>query len=391
MGDAGTNMLTMPVNQRETTQQGVTFTWEATLFDTLARPTQVSLKSGLNSGRVEETLYKDSLEKWILGQVEKVTVPDGNVRKVMREHTFDPTTFTVRSVTKFGKLQQSLTYYADGTIKTIADGKNQTTTFSDYKRGISQRIDYPDASFESAVVNNLGKITSLTIQTSLTNEASTYTFGYDAIGRLASIAYPSPDTVAWNQTILSFGPVAGQEYDLGAGHWKQTVTTGNGIEATYLDALWRPVYVERWDSADRTGTVRVTKHQYDFAGRTTFDSYPKRVGESLTDGISHAYDALGRLTTQSTNSELGTLYENYYYLDGFKKQYVDAKGYNTYYSYQAFDQPVEEAITEIAMPEGVAVNIERDLFGKAKSITRSGDGLSLQDNRTRNRRHRAGL
>jgi YD repeat-containing protein len=121
----------------------------------------------------------------------------------MQQHTFDPTVSTVLSVSKFGKLQQKLTYYTDGTIKTVADEKNQTTTFSNYKRGIAQRIDYPDTSFETAVVNNLGKITSLT------NEVNfTHVFGYDDMGRLASITYPSDAKVVWNQTTLSFGPVA---------------------------------------------------------------------------------------------------------------------------------------------------------------------------------------
>lgn len=91
------------------------------------------------------------------------------------------------------------------------------------------------------------------------------------------------------------------------------------------------------------------------------------------DGI----DALGRPTGRATDSELGTLYDGYIYSNGFQKIFTDAKGNNTYYTFQVFDQPSEDAIATISMPEGVAVNINRDIFGKAQSITRSGAGLSL--------------
>jgi YD repeat-containing protein len=369
-GDGGINLRLAPVNKRVITQQGSTFTWTASAFDEFARPTKVNRYSSLNPGRIEQTEYSDNFPKWILGQVKKVT--ETNTLKVMQEKTFDPTLATVLSIRNFGKLQQSFTYYADGTIKTVADEKNPATTFSNYKRGIAQRIDYPDGSYETAVVNDLGKIASLT------NEVNaTHTFGYDVMGRLSSILYPTADTVAWNQTTLTFSPVASQEYDLVAGHWKQTVTTGTATEVSYLDALWRPVYVERYDSADIANTSRIVKHQYDFAGRTTFDSYPKRIGQSTTDGVHSEYDGLGRLKTRSSDSELGTLYEYSYYLDGFQKQVVDARGFYTYYAYQAFDQPVEDAITAISAPESVGVNITRDVFGKTKSITRSGAGLTL--------------
>ncbi|MCS0588936.1 RHS repeat domain-containing protein [Massilia norwichensis] len=368
-GDGTMAARTTEVDRRDTVQQGATFTWEATEFDSFARPTKVNRYSSLNSGRVEQTLYEDNLTKWILGQVKQVT--ELNTGKVMQLNTFDPNVSTVLSVTKFGKLQNAFTYYTDGTIKTVSDGKNPPTTYSNYKRGIAQRIDYPDGSFETAAVDNLGKITSLT------NEAgSTHFFGYDAMGRLASITYPSADSVTWNQTTLSFAPVGAQEYDLGAGHWKQTVTTGGAKEISYLDALWRPIYVERYDSTDAAGTSRIVKRQYDFEACTTFESYPQRNYQSISGGVSSGYDALGRLTTQSTSSELGTLNEYYYYLDGFRKQYVDAKGNSTYYSYQAFDQPSEDAITSVTMPEGVALGIARDVFDKTKSITRSGAGLS---------------
>ena len=370
-GDSDISVYIAPVDQRITSQEGVDFVWEAdpNAFDLLGRATVVNRYSSLGYRRVDRTDYADKYPLWVLNKVAKLT--ETQTGKVEVLNTYDSATANLLSVSRFGSLATRYTYNADSTVATEQDGRLQTTTYSNFKRGIPQSIRYADGSTQSAVVNDIGKITSLT------NEVgSTHTFGYDAMGRLASIAYPAADSVAWNQTTLSFAPIGAQEYDLGAGHWKQTVTTGGATEINYLDALWRPVYVERYDSADVANTSRIVKHQYDFEGRTTFESYPQRSYGSIAGGVSSGYDALGRLTTRSIGSELGPLNEYYGYISGFQKSYTDAKGNTAYTSYQAFDQPSEDAITGITMPEGVALSIARDVFGKTKSITRSGAGLS---------------
>ena len=59
----------------------------------------------------------------------------------------------------FGKLQQTLTYNADGTVATVKDGNNNLTTLSSWKRGIPQSISHPDGKSRLAVVNDSGWIT----------------------------------------------------------------------------------------------------------------------------------------------------------------------------------------------------------------------------------------
>jgi RHS repeat-associated protein len=369
-GDGILAARVMEVDKRDITQQDVKFTWEATQFDGLARPTQVSRHSTLGYVRNEQTEYEDNIAKWILGRTRKVT--EVSTGKVMVQNVYDPTTSTLLNTSKFGKLQQSMTYNADGTLRTVADGKNQVTTYSNYKRGIAQRIDYPDGKYEQAVVDNLGKITSLT------NEAgTTTTFGYDAMGRLYSITYPQESGLTYNTTYVLTNQMSSQEFDLVPGHWRQVVITGNAYEANFYDALWRPVYTERWDNADRANTMRRVKHRYDFAGRTVYESYPKPdAGDVSWEGIYSEYDALGRPTVRTRTSGQGNLYDGYGYYSGFVKAYVNAKSVGTVYSLQAFDEPTEDAVTSISMPEGVSVNIGRDIFGKTTSITRSGNGVS---------------
>jgi hypothetical protein len=65
------------------------------------------------------------------------------------------------------------------------------------------------------------------------------------------------------------------------------------------------------------------------------------------------------------------------YIDGFQKTATDPLTHSTTTQYQAFDEPVETAITAIAVPLGVKVKIVRDLFGKPTSITRSGADTSV--------------
>jgi hypothetical protein len=51
----------MPVDQIETTQQGVTFTWAATAFDEMARVTDLTRASNLGMSRSEHTAYADNI------------------------------------------------------------------------------------------------------------------------------------------------------------------------------------------------------------------------------------------------------------------------------------------------------------------------------------------
>ena len=228
---------------------------------------------------------------------------------------------------------------------------------------------YPDGSTESAVVDNIGGITSTTDPNGYLTR-----YEYDTMGRLHFIYYPAGDSVAWNSTRIDFYAASSQEFDLVAGHWRQDITTGNARTSTYYDALWRPVYTYTADLASTGSTERIVKRSYDFAGRTTFESYPKRsVG---SDGVTTTYDAFGRVIQTSANSELGTLNTSVNYLTNFQKSTTDARGNTSVTSFQAFDEPLETAITNIAAPLGVNIAIARDLFGKPTSITRSDSAKS---------------
>jgi RHS repeat-associated protein len=355
-----------PLGQRTISRQGVTFTQTVDAYDIYARPTGLARSSSLGPSRSETTSYFDQTALWLLGQLSSRTIAG-----VQSESTsFNQVTALPTASTKFGKLQASYVFNADGTLQSVRDGLNQATTFSSYMRGMPQNIGYADGKSMSAVVNNIGTLASVT------NEAgTTWSYGYDAMGRLARKTPPAGDAVAYNPTMLSFVQVPTADVGLEANHWRQTITTGNAVTINYFDARWRKRLTTSYDAANPGATQRTQRFDYDPYNRTTFAAYPARSIASIataTPGTATSYDALGRPIQSVADSELGLLTTSIQYLGGFQKRVTDPRGYTTTTAYQVFDEPSESAIASIAAPEGLNVAISRDVFGKPLAITRSG-------------------
>lgn len=348
------------------TQQGQTFTWEATNFDEFARPTKVT-KSGPSGSRNETTSYFNNKDKWILGQLDSVT--NDNTGLVMQKNDYDANAMLWKRH-QFGLLQETLTYDTTGVLATKKDGLNQTTTFSDYKLGIPRLVTYANGTTERAEVNNIGLVTSLT------NAAiHTTAIEYDAMGRLKKVTPPEG-----NPTVVDFVVVNALEKDIAAGHWRQTVSKGNSRSVTYFDALLRPALTSTFDTASQATTEKSVLSRFDHNGNVLFQSYPQPnisgINASVT-GVTNVYDALGRTTQSTAASELGNLTTTMSYLSGFEKLVTNPMNQSTTTKFQTFDEPNESAPVTITAPEGVTVQINRDIFGKTKSITRSGtDGAT---------------
>jgi len=277
-------------------------------------------------------------------------------------------------VKSFGKLTQTLTYNADGTLATVKDANNNVTTFGSWKRGIPQTIKYADSTGQSAAVNDHGWIDSVTDE-----GGATTNYGYDAMGRLSLIQYPINDTVNWLNTTSVFEPVAMAEHGIPAGHWRQTVSTGNARKVTYFDALWRPLLTHEYDSSNTAGTLRASSTEYDSQGRVRFQSYPSSELVPAATGTWSFYDALGRVTQVKQDSELGQqLTTTTEYLPGFKTRVTNPRGQQTLTIYQAFDQPTYDYPTGIDHPEGASTEIHRNVFGNVTALRRRNATASEQ-------------
>lgn len=366
-GDGVFHQKHRPEDRKVVTQQGSTFTWEAGEFDQAARPVRVR-RSGPSGTKWDLTAYHDNAGAWVLGQVASVT--DLGTGLTSDRSEFDPITANRTARYAFGFRTGRWDYHPDGTVSAAYDAAGHRTSYSNYRLGIAQTIVHPDGAVERATVNDLGLVTSVTNAI-----GSTSSYGYDVAGRLSFVGHPAEAAGAYHSTTISYEQVPYADRGLAAGHWRQTTRTHNSQSVRFLDAMWRERLRYEYDAGNEASTARAVETRYDADGRKAFESYPQRdLGyiDNGRPGQGWAYDALGRETLHWRDSELGTLTTSSEYLDDFIKRVTDARGHATTYRHQAFDRPSDGALTAIAAPEGVSVNIARDVFGKALSITRSG-------------------
>jgi len=310
-----------------------------------------------------QVTYYDHTGLWVLGQVSSNSVNGA----LAESATYDTETAMKLTQSAFGKLQSSFAYNQDGTLGRTADAAGNATHYGSWKRGVPQLVTHPDGTTQSAVVNEQGWIAQVTDE-----NGSTTAYGYDSMGRVASITPPAGDSVNWNPTAQSFGPVGGVEYGIAPGHWRQVVTTGNAVKITYFDALWRALLVWSYDAARLDETQSFQRYSYDSAGRVVFASYPSS-SPSAVSGIWTEYDALGRVTASSQDSEQGVLVTTTYYASDAAGPYttVVAPGnIQTRTWYQVFSSPSFESPIRIQRADGSLTTIARDVFGKTTSIAR---------------------
>lgn len=357
--------------------------------------------------RTDELDYHDNLAIWVLGQQSSSTNIDTGL--VESRTDYDVVTALPTRTFAFGKLQRAFTYDTSssvtsgqrGTLKTVSDGRdtstyNTTVILSDWMRGTPQKITYPATpdqanASKTASIDIVGQISSVTDENGLTT-----CYGYDGIGRLKSITYPSEaslgacDTSEWNQTLRSFSYVAGV-FGL-PNHWRMWERTGSGYKLTHFDPLLRPVIEEAYVSTNVANTRSITVKRYDQSGRIAFQSYPRASLSDYADtsltGVHTTYDSLGRVLTVAQDNEIDAtqpLITATDYLSNDEGPYTrltSPNGFQTRAWHQAFDEPSTSRPVEIRAPEGTYTTIARDPFGKPRSITRHNATNSISAKRS---------
>jgi RHS repeat-associated protein len=358
----GSTIVTASTNTT-ITQDGATFTRSTAVagFDGFARPLSVAKSSSLGFSKTDQITYHDNLQKWVLGQV--ATLTDSGTGLVERQTDYYAASALPWRDYAFGKLQSTTTYNANGTLATIANGAGETTALSNWKRGLPQLIQFPDSSAQSAVVDDLGWIRSVTDPRS-----NTTGYSYDVMGRITGVSYPTGDTVAWLNPTISYVKLGVSELGIPAGSWRREEVLGNFRERTYYDARMRPVLSEKMDTA--LAQAIYSRKGFDFENRETFSSYPSSTS-TASAGINSTFDVLGRLTQRQTTDAI--MIQQIAYLTGSKQQTTDADGKVTTLSFQAFDEPDYKKPTRIESHGQISItDIARDVFGKITGVTQSG-------------------
>ncbi|CAM5347107.1 Fibronectin type-III domain-containing protein OS=Rhodanobacter lindaniclasticus OX=75310 GN=B1991_13375 PE=4 SV=1 [Rhodanobacter lindaniclasticus] len=359
----------VPLNQRVIGQDGDSYTWQAEAFNAFAQVTQTKQYNSIAGQGLaqEQTAYRNDTALWVLGL--PLTVTHLATGEVESANTYDTSNDTLLTRARFGQTLMSYTFNSAGQLASFTDGNNHTTTLGNYKRGIPQAIGYPDGTSQAVAVDDFGQIGAITDQAGHTTH-----YSYDPAGRITGISYPTGDEVAWLPTTFTYDFVTSAERGMAANHWRRTTTTGNATAVTTFDAMLRPVLS---DSAIGSVVQASTLSTYNANGQQVFSAYPSAMALTFAlsptvDGSTTSYDALGHVTQVAQDSELGVLTRRTAYLSGARQQVTDAKGNLTTTSYQVFDQPSYEAVTQVQAPTGITQTIARDGYGNPLSITQSG-------------------
>lgn len=368
-GDDPSTAQVRPVVQSVVEQDGIRYVNETAArcgqddfcFDVFAYPTQTAASNsgGYQSG--EHVRYSHDTRGWVLGQV--ATRESTTVAATLEHNEFDHRSLPTARW-EYGLLKWRRSYHPNGAIASITAPGGGVTQMSDWKRGVPQQIKFADGSGVSAAVDDNGWVTAVRDQLGALSR-----YEHDSMGRTVRVLHPEGDDVAWNSVHQAFDQVPHDEYGIGPGHWRVTVSNGSARSISYLDALWRPVLTHEYDATDTEGTQRFKRFAYDVEGRTTFASYPGS-GPSLAQGVWSEFDAIGRKTVSAVDSELGLLATTYQYLDGAKLKTVDPRGTQTLTTFWTADKPAQDAPRSIVHPENAYTDIVRDLFGKPLTITR---------------------
>jgi RHS repeat-associated protein len=382
----------LPLKKTVTEQDGATFTQEATAFDVFVRPTSVHKSTSLGFGKIENTEYHHDLNTWVLGQMRRQSTANAaaNGQATTNSMVTSEIEYNAQAlpwkVYQFGKLLQMLSYWPDGKVNTAADGRGNVTWLGDYHRGIPRLIGYTDGTTESATVNDHGWITSATDET-----GAKTCYGYDTMGRLASVVYPSEtqsgvcDASRWYPKTTTFQQINSEYYGLPAGHWRSSTYEGGKHVHIHYDAMWRPVVEEAFDAGDGQNTLSQVVKRYDNSGRLSFVSYPQRgIGgyQAALTGTRTSYDALDRVLRVEQDSEHGVLATTTEYLPGLQVRTTNPRGFQTTTSFMAWDQPVYDLPILSQQPEGKTIQIGRHpQFGWPLALTQRNAAGTLSQTR----------
>ena len=362
---------------------GDSFSRTVQVFDARGRALSVVKASSLGFAKTEVTEYHDDTTLWVLGQVKRQY--DATTGMIVSETQYDAKAQPWK-IYRFGKLQQTLTYDAQGMLATATDGRNHATTVSDWKRGVPREIRHPPTAesplgaIASAMVDDNGWVTSVTDEAGHTTG-----YAYDGMGRVTGVAHPANDTVPWAAQSREFRPLTGADWlppGVSIGQWRQYEGEANRAKFTYYDAMWQPVLVQEYDTGNVASTVRYTRSAYDSNGRTRFQSYPGSDPAALDTGTRTFHDALDRVVRMEQDSESDVLATTNEYLVGLRIRATNPRNLKTITSFMAWDEPNYDLPVSSLQPEGKVVEVLRHpQLGWPQRLTQRSTDYTIQASR----------
>jgi YD repeat-containing protein len=294
---------------------------------------------------------RDAYQRWNLVTSEKIlrgTYGDESALPPLKLYAYDDAGRLTRRE-EYGN-HVTYTYHPDtGDLWTQADGRSNTTTFSNYRRGKPQRIDNPDATFSTSVVDDWGRITSTTDEDGITTG-----YARDGLGRVTSIDYPGQlATLAVN-------------YAEGGNPRSLLKTRGNYQERIGLDYFGREISKEvKATEGEQTIQAIEVIRRYDDMGRLEFVSNPN----STVDGVSLAYDDRGEIETETSSKGIRHYDRDYGGIRSGTLRVIDEHGDWVDRTFENILGPFEGPVVRIAYENNEATAIDYTPYGLVEQIT----------------------
>ena len=335
-------------------------------------PKSVSRSSDIpDSTNIRKTTmtYEHITDKWILGLPKTMSEIDGTAggeTRLVSTYNYDPDGQIIKAY-RYGEEVAEYGYNANGTLAWVEDGLNRKTTASAWHRGKPQSVTKAAGTSEAITigrsVNDNGWIMSQT-------DGRGYTTGYlrDNMGRLKRVN-PSAVDIGKSPTIIN--------YYFGNDEIRQIIDKGYERRFVYYDRMFRPI-MEKLEVRPMTSSqvplYSVTTTEYDALGRVKFKSLPYET-ENTTNGMTYAYDALGRALTTTTSvpgSGISDITTSIAYLAGNCTEATDGEGHITKTCKDGYGGPGGGDVVGIAQPEGIATTLDYNGFGELLTVNQTG-------------------
>lgn len=314
-------------------------------YDSFGNPNSIS-ETGQASRTKNITYYNDTY-KWIIGLPDKeVTQNNWSI-----DRDFD-VNGNVITYSKYG-ITEKRTYYPSGDLQTVTDANGNQTIYSNYYRGIAQRVDKPENITLTTAVNPTGTIRSAT-------DGNNYTtsYSYDSMNRITGITPPSGNSISiqWNAGL------SGNE---------KLLRTGNYEERTIFNSLGLIDEIIKRDIS--TGKLIRVAFLYDMVGNKIFESNPTEDQYALVNsllGTHMEYDKVGNIIRLIHSDGKSKTFK---YLSENNVELTNEEGKKYIYSYRSFGNPSKKELMNIAAPLAAAsVSIKRDTLGHITDVVQNG-------------------
>ena len=330
-----------------------TYGIEKSNFDVWGNPSLVTESgfggfTGLGTQvRTRAFTYDINTSKWLIRQVSSEVVTVGG-QSHTTTRTFDEDTGDVLSETVAG-VPTTYTYFPTGDVQTRTNALAQTTTYSNYKRGIAQSESQPGGVTLTRVVDDAGNVISAT-----NGRGFTTTYSYDGINRVTGVNPPVGNAVTVDYTALT-----------------RSVTRGGMVNVQTYDGLGRLIRQEV--SAPGETSISVD-YRYDARGRRVFQSNPN---SSL--GLNFSYDDLDRVVETTYPSYSGQSYSVLTSYIGMRTTVRDSTDRFTSQFHRSFGDPREQQLMEVRQgrsTDGVSFTstyralVERNVLGQVTSLVK---------------------